>query len=53
MVKSVYPHWAVEIENPKNSEILKVNCQRLKLFLELPTKKEGEGMVIHDPQYLE
>ena len=52
VVKVVYPHEGIEIENPKNGEIFKVNGQHLKLFLELPTEKEGEDMVLHDPQYL-
>ena len=42
----------MEIENPKNGEVFKVNGQRLKPFLELPTEKGCEGMFFHDPQDL-
>ncbi|KAK6125876.1 hypothetical protein DH2020_040378 [Rehmannia glutinosa] len=34
IVKNVYPYGAVDIENPRNSNVFKVNGQRLKLFLE-------------------
>ena len=45
IVKTVFPHGAIEIENPKNGDIFKVNGQRLKPFLELPFDPEEE--VIH------
>ena len=35
LVRIVYPYGAVEIENPRNGEVFKVNGQRLKPFLEL------------------
>ena len=34
IVKSVYPYGAVDIENPRNGNVFKVNGQRLKSFLE-------------------
>ena len=34
IVKTVFPHGTIEIENPKNGDIFKVNGQRLKPFLE-------------------
>ena len=34
VVKNVYPYGTVEIENPHNGNIFKVNGQRLKPFLE-------------------
>lgn len=34
MVRIVFPHGAVEVEDPKNRYIFKVNGQRLKPFLE-------------------
>ena len=34
VVKAVHPYGAVEIENPENGKIIKVNGQRLKPFLE-------------------
>ena len=45
IVKIVFPHSAVEIENPKNGDIFKINGQRLKPFLEFPIDPEEE--VIH------
>ena len=32
MVHKVYPHGAVEIKNPSNGDIFKVNGQRLKPY---------------------
>ena len=34
MVKNVYPHGAIDVEDPTNGSTLKVNGQRLKPFLE-------------------
>ena len=31
IVKTVFPHRAIEIENPNNGSVFKVNGQRLKL----------------------
>ena len=45
IVKIVFPHGAVEIENPKNSDIFNINGQRLKPFLEFPIDPGEE--VIH------
>ena len=53
MVKEVFPYGAVEIENPRNGVIFKVNGQRLKPFLELPTKSMEEAMVLYEPTYLD
>ncbi|XP_026399297.1 uncharacterized protein LOC113295163 [Papaver somniferum] len=39
----VFPHGAVEVENPKNGETFKVNDQRLKPFLELPSHAMEES----------
>jgi hypothetical protein len=35
IVRSVFPYEAIEIKDPKNGTIFKVNGQRLKPFLEL------------------
>ena len=40
IVKNVFPHDAIEIENPKNGNIFKVNRQRLKPFLENFSQEE-------------
>ena len=50
IVRIVFPHGAIEIENPKNSDLFKVNCQRLKPFLELRTP-EVEEILLDDPVY--
>ena len=50
IVHTVYPHGAVEIENPKKGEIFKVNGQRLKPFLELKDKNIEE-ILLEDPIY--
>ena len=50
IVRSVYFHGAVEIENPKNGDVFKVNGQRLKPFLELKDKNI-EDILLEDPIY--
>ncbi|XP_026458544.1 uncharacterized protein LOC113359066 [Papaver somniferum] len=51
-VHTVFPHGAVEIENPSNKNIFKVNGQRLKPFLEyLPP--EVETINLEDPVYVD
>jgi len=52
IVRSVFPHGAIEIEDPKNGSTFKVNGQRLKPFLELQTP-EVETNLLEDPSYLE
>lgn len=49
IVKTVYPHGAVEIENPSNGNIFKVNGQRLKPFFENFSRLE-ESITLHDPK---
>ena len=50
IVRIVYPHGAIEIENPKNGDMFKVNGQRLKPFLELEPP-EVEEVLLDDPVY--
>ena len=50
IVKHVYPHGAVDIENPKNGNVFKINGQRLKPFLENPNPKE-ETVPLSNPCY--
>ena len=50
IVKAVYPYGAVEIENPKNGKIFKVNGQCLKPFLENFDCQEGSEELV-DPLY--
>jgi hypothetical protein len=51
-VRIAFPHGAVEIEDPRNGQVSKVNGQRLKPFLEFPQNSE-EVMILHDPFYRE
>ena len=50
LVRVVYPHGSVEIENPKIGEIFKVNGKRLKPFLEMP-RDEEEILYLQEPEY--
>ena len=50
IVHIVYPHGAIEIENPKNCDMFKVNGQHLKPFLELKPS-EVEEVLLDDPVY--
>ena len=49
LVRVVFPHGVVEIEDPKNSSVFKVNGQRVKPFLEMPASDNEEVMSFHDP----
>ena len=50
MVKTVYPYGVVEIENPENGKFIKVNGQRIKLFLENFDRHESIEELV-DPVY--
>ena len=50
IVKHVYSHGAVDIENPQNGNIFKVNGQRLKPFVELLSPLVDESL-LEDPVY--
>ena len=50
IVTVVYPYGAVEIENPENGKIFKVNGQRLKPFLENFDYQESSEELV-DPLY--
>jgi hypothetical protein len=52
IVRVVFPHGAVEVEDPKDGNIFKVNGQRLKPFLDLKDSLVSEEvMTLHDPHY--
>ena len=51
LVRTTYPHGAVELENPVNGEFFKVNGQRLKPFLELPKLGDEEVIFLEEPTY--
>ena len=50
IIQSVFPHGAIEIEDPKNGNTFKVNGQRLKPFLELRSR-EVKTTLLEDPNY--
>ena len=52
IIRFVFPHGAIEIEDPKNGNTFKVNGQRLKPFLELKST-EVETTPSKDPDYSE
>ena len=52
IVKQVFPYGVVELENPKNGEIFKVNGQRVKPFLEASVP-DDEVLTLVNPVYLE
>ena len=50
VVRTVFPHGAIEICDPKNDNEFKVNGQRLKSFLEsVPEADTAMGLL--DPMY--
>ena len=51
LVRMIHPHGVVELENPVNGEIFKVNGQRLKPFLELPKSVDEEVVFLKEPTY--
>jgi transposase InsO family protein len=50
VVNKVYPHGAIDVFNPSNGEISKVNGQRLKPFLETVDVEEVDEELV-DPVY--
>lgn len=48
-VHKVYPHGAVDIQDPKNDHVFKVNGHRLKRFLEYPSLEDVEWVDLVDP----
>jgi hypothetical protein len=52
IIRTVFSHGAIEIEDPKNGNIFKVNGQRVKPFLELRSSKI-EATLLEDPIYTE
>jgi hypothetical protein len=52
IIRTLFSHRAIEIEDPKNGNIFKVNGQRVKPFLELRSS-EIEATLLEDPIYTE
>jgi hypothetical protein len=52
IIRTVFSYGAIEIEDPKNGNIFKVNRQRVKPFLELRSS-EVKATLLEDPIYTE
>jgi hypothetical protein len=50
IIRTVFSHGAIEIEDPKNGNTFKVNGQRVKQLLELRSL-EVEATLLEDPIY--
>ena len=50
IIKEIFPHGAVEIENAANGNRFKVNGQRLKPFVE-KFDSEDTSITLNDPVY--
>jgi len=53
VVVRAFPHGAVEIRDPTNDQVFKVNGYRLKHFLEIPREEDVECLSLHVPPPLE
>ncbi|XP_043717695.1 uncharacterized protein LOC122665605 [Telopea speciosissima] len=53
LVHRAFSHGAVELLKPSIGETFKVNGQRLKPFLELPSAPTKEVMDLHEPLYID
>ena len=49
MVKQVFPNGAVEIEDPNDGRVFKVNGQRLKHYIE--RVNQAEEIILEAPVY--
>ena len=52
IVHTVFPHGAIEIKDPKNGVMFKVNGQRLKPYLEYQPHGEDIEINLSDPPNL-
>jgi hypothetical protein len=52
IIRTVFSHRAIEIEDPKNGNTFKVNGQKLKPFLKLRSM-EVEKTLLENPSYVE
>jgi hypothetical protein len=52
IIRTLFSHGAIEIEDPKNGNLFKVNGQRVKPFLELRSS-EIDATHLEDPVYTE
>ena len=49
IVSHIFPYGVVDIQDPKTKAKFKVNGQRLKQFLELPSPKDMECLIFCEP----
>ena len=49
IISHVFPYGVVEIQDSESGAKFKVNGQRLKKFLELPSKEDVECLILHKP----
>jgi len=49
IVSRIFPYGAVEVQDPGSGATFKVNGQRLKQFLELPSKADVECLILRVP----
>jgi len=49
IISRVFSYGAVEIQDLESGATFNVNGQRLKLCLELPSKKDVECLILHKP----
>jgi len=47
IVSRIFPYGVVEIQDPDSGAAFKVNGERLKQFLELPSKEDVECLILH------
>ena len=53
VIVRVFPNEAIEIKNPTNDQVYKVNGHKLKHFLEKPSEEDVECLFLHIPLSLE
>jgi len=53
VIVRVFPYGAVEIKDPTNDQVYKVNGHRLKHFLKIPSEEDVECLFLHIPLSLE
>ena len=49
IISHVFPYGVIETQDPESGATFKVNGQRLKLFLKLPSKEDVECLILHEP----
>lgn len=50
-MQTVHHHDTIDLEDPKNGQLFKVNGKKLKPFLETQASDKVEVVILHDPIY--